>query len=205
MNKSQIYNVIKEAIKDNNIFKLQDLLNKLEEDIKTEVIKSKGGKTSDLSIIKYMYKNSTRKDINGYNDFIFNDKTFYGFLDGYHAVCSIYSYEQKKSISLFNFNNIFNNKCFKGEQVKIDLTDLKTFLKLNPVKKDVNPVPYIVNTLNFDIGFNPKYLLNVLAFCNTDTIIIGKNNLQPAYCKNDTFDKIGLVLPIRPTFSVKSN
>lgn len=205
MNKSQIYNTIKNALDNNNLLKLHDLLKELEKDIQKEVIKNKGGKTSDLSIIKYMYKNSTRKDINGYNDFIFNDKKFYGFLDGYHAVCSVYNYEQEKSVNPFNFNNIFNNKCFKGEQIKIDLTDLKTFLKLNPVKKGANPVPYIVNTANFDIGFNPKYLLNVLTFCNTDIIILSDSNLKPVYCKNDTFDKIGLVLPIRPTFTVKSN
>lgn len=197
MTKTTIYNTIKTALEDNNYIKLYNLLNELENDIKTEVIKSKGGKTSDLSIIKFILKNSTRKDINGYSNFVFNNQNYYGFLDGYHAVCSSYNYEQTESENSFNFNNIFNNKCFESEQIKINLTDLKAYLKLNPFKKNKDSKPYIINTKKFDIGFNAKYLYNVLTFCNADTIFIQDSNLKPVFIKSDDFNKIGLVMPMR--------
>ena len=196
MTKSEIYNAIKEAWGENNEKKYLKLLQGLENDIRAETAKAQGGKTSDITIIKRILRGCDADERIGYHALDFNNKQYFMFTQGHTAVGSTINYGYDPCKISLDFDRIIKSECFEQHKIKVDINDLKAFLKLNKPVKDKQVTPYIIEDDFIKIAFNPRYLLDVLSFCNTDVISVSKP-LSPCFCCSDNMDKIGLCLPVR--------
>lgn len=201
MTKIDIYNKIEKIIENMDYLQLTFLLNDLKEDIKKEIVKDKGGKLTDLNIVKSLLKSIQTGDekYKGYHEFTFNFKKYYGFTNRCYLIASTYNYEFLPAKELLNISHyVFdNNSIFDKEKIQINLNDLKLHLKLNRSKEKLLKNPYVIKTKDFDIGFNAKYLYNTLTFCQTDYIYIQSSNIKGVYVKNDEGTKMGVVMPTR--------
>ena len=74
--------------------------------------------------------------------------------------------------------------------IEIDTADLKTFIKLNKETKYVK-TPYIFKTPEGYAGINPRFLLDLIEFSGSNTILYNKKN---APIMNT--EKTALVLPV---------
>lgn len=179
-----------------NINAYMKLKQALEEDIRIEVQKKKGTKSSDIQIIKRIVKCEKENPMFGkYHTFSMNEKDYKCFLEGHYVVGSENDLGYKASENPFDLSKFFNMDMFDNIQLKVDIVDLKTFIKTNKTKKNEKFIPYIIKTEEIEIGFNPQFLLDTLEFCNTDTISV-TTPIAPAFIKSENMDKIGLVLPI---------
>lgn len=189
--------------------KMLELLNEKEyykleigilENIRKEVEKSKGTKASDLTIIKRITefeKKINNGRWNGYHPFIYDGIEYKGFTQGHYILASENDFGYPIAESPFKMENMFGSDLFYGIETKVDITELKLFLKTTN-KKDRKP--YVIEYTNskgeaFKIGFNAQYLLDGLQFNKSDTIYISTPK-APAGIRNESIKTIALVLPV---------
>lgn len=125
----------------------------------------------------------------------------YAFLDGYRLFTMPESlgYEVVKH-NEYNENNHKGYDCqsiidaakqANYKPLEIDVTDLKTFLKVcKPKKRGAND-PYVFKTPDGYAAINPRYLMDLIEFSGDNTILYCKRN-APVMNKEQT----ALVLPV---------
>ena len=179
------------------IIKLEEMLI---ENIREEVAKSNGNK-KPLQVVKEVVKSGDEIEIyRKCHEFTYKGKEYKGFLEGHYIVASDddFGYEKEEK-NPFNISPFFESEENCDREFKIDIKDLKAFIKIH--SKEDSPYgkgkePYILTDGEFKIGFNPKFLLNVLAFTDSNTIKVSKS-IEPAFCSSEDKSKIALVLPIK--------
>lgn len=168
----------------------------LEEDIRVEIQKKKGIKSSDIQIVKRIVKCENKNPMFGkYHTFSMNGKDYKCFLEGHYIVASENDFGYEKCGNPFDLSKFFSMDVFDNIQLKIDMVDLKIFIKTHKPKKYEGLSPYIIETKEIKTGFNPQFLLDTLEFCNTDTISVTKP-IAPAFIRSENMDKIGLIFPV---------
>jgi len=196
MKKEKMLELLNEFTTQKDYEKLEKLKDALVDDIRTEVSKENGNKSKDISIIKRIVKEKKINEKFGkYNEFDYNGKNYKGFLEGHYILASEKDFGYESNCEdKFKVENMFTN--FDNDEdirIKVDLVDLKTFIKIRTDKEK----PYVMEIDGFKIACNPKFLIDCLTFCETDTIYC-TNKVSPMFMKNnDDMDKIGMVLPIR--------
>lgn len=204
MTKETILASLKELWKEQDFTKYEKLVKALEDDIRVEVEKKKGTKASDLTIIKRIIKHEKDNAMFGkYHPLSLNGKDYKCFTEGRYILASENDFGYEKAENPFTVDKFFDDNYFNGGiEIKVDIVDLKTFLKTNKPKKNSKLEPYIFENDKIKIGFNPQFLLDTLEFCKSDTIIVTKP-IAPAYIKSDDMERIGLVLPVNLKYHEK--
>lgn len=84
-------------------------------------------------------------------------------------------------------------------KVPVDVSDVEFFIKENRVKYgrawNKTKHPYVIETDEIKIGFNPDYLLEFCKMFKTDYIMC-ENSLKPAVYESEN-GEWGVVLPVR--------
>ena len=199
MTKEAILKEVNAIINSGDYYKLDALKSELIEDIRVEVEKSKGTKQKDITIIKKIVKEEKLNKMCGkchpFEFYGTSNKKYYGFLEGHYILASTndFGYEVAEGNELFKIDKMLT-EFGTGTEITVDMVDLKAFIKTMD-KKDITP--YIIDCNGVQIGFNPKYLIDCLEFCNSDKIYCTTPS-APAYIMDSKeYNKIGLVLPIR--------
>lgn len=184
--------------------KLEELKKALEENIRYEAEQSKGTSKSELSCIKKVLDTKSVNPVfKTCHEFTLGGDTWYCFTDGHYALASTQDYgidHAEEHASLKNAEKFFEGDY--TEEIQIDLADLKTFCKTHKPRKSEKPEPYIIKVGEKVIGVNPHYLLNVLEFCEADTIQYNKAMLDKAdYCYKASLSvkakkNMGMLLPV---------
>lgn len=193
---TKLLEMVSKVKKDNKV-DYEVFLNELEriltDNVREEVAKSKGNK-KPLQVVKDIIKNADKDALKNYHEFEYKGNTYKGFTEEHYAVASYddfgYSKEENNPMRLSDFFSCEDN-C--NREFKIDIKDLKAFIKIH---KDYKKNPYILEDGDFKIGFNPKFLLNVLSFTNSDTIKVSRP-IDAAFCSNKDRSSIALVLPVK--------
>lgn len=186
-----------ELLKASEYYKLEVALI---ENIRADIEKSKNTKPSDLSIIKRITE-FEKKMNNGrwayFHPFTYDGMEYKGFTQGHYILASQNDFGYPIAESPLKMENMFSSDLFYGIETKVDIADLKLFLKTSN-KKDRKP--YVIEYTNSKgeaskIGFNAQYLLDALQFNESDTIYISAPK-APAGIKNESIKTIALVLPV---------
>ena len=133
------------------------------------------------AVVASMFKKLSECD---YNRFAVANKCArgYGFLDGYRLFISpdSFGYDVLEKGERDNAGRVGYDidvmmkeawyNTIELTEIKIDLQELKYFLKVNKPKKREKPIPYVIKTPDGYAGYNPQYLLDLLTFSGTDTI-----------------------------------
>lgn len=186
---------------DNGYASLEKLEAGITENIREEIVKKSGGKKSDLSIVKNITKiGDKKKDIrwNHYHPFRYNGIEYKAFLEGHYILAGQSDFGYEEAEKPFEIIKMIPDDAFDGIKIHIDMNDLKLFSKTEKRSEYgdcKHGKPYIIETDQIRIGFNPFYLLDTLEFNETDIIYISKPK-APAFVKNDKKLTFGMVLPI---------
>lgn len=173
--------------------KTEKLIDSLKDDIRKEVEKSKGTKTSSVTIISKLMKSTDRPEFKKFHPFNYNDADFKGFLDGHRVFASenTFGYEEaEKPYKLEGFFKEENEMIL----VSVNINDLKAFIKTREKKSET---PFVLESDNLKIGLNPKYLLDALSFCDTNTLYCSAAPFAPVQAKSANGKNIALLLPVR--------
>ena len=168
----------------------------LRENIRDE-INTRNGSKKPASIIKSMF---TRLDKFERPRFefanVYGDR--FAFLDGHRLYISDSSFGypvKDHTCGGFKVDQIINVDMDGYTELKIDIRELEYFLKTNKPPKKGTPTPYIIRTPDGFACYNPLYLLDLLKYTESDTILY-KDARAPIYSK----DKNALTLPINSKY-----
>ena len=193
---TKLLEMVSKAKKDNKV-DYEVFLNELEriltDNVREEVAKSKGNK-KPLQVVKDIIKNADRDSLKNYHEFEYKGNTYKGFTEGHYVVASQedFGYSKEENNPMTSLSNFFSGEDNCNREFKIDIKDLKAFIKIHSKDR----CPYIIEDGEFKIGFNPKFLLNVLSFTGSDTIKVNRP-IDAAFCSNEDRSSIALVLPIK--------
>ncbi len=173
---------------------LQEIINDLKEDIRADCQKKVGNGKRDVLIKKLMKsaKNPVKPDRGTH--YIPVDEMF-GFCDGYRAYVLKDDYGYPKT-TIENYLNLKNVKPKNAKmKVYVDLVDVQMLIKDHKAKKEKKMAPYKLDAGEFEIYFNPEYLLEFCKMFQTDFIMC-ESSLSPALyeAKNGEW---GVLLPVR--------
>lgn len=179
---------------------LLKLKEELTANIRGEIAKKSGAKSSDLSIIKRITKEAKQNPMYGKaHEFNFEGKKYYGFLEGHYVLASdnTFEYEVAELEKAFKLQEFFKSDLFEQTKVLINMETLKFICKTTKRSEAISN-PYIVEVGDIKIGLNPFYLLDALQFNDTDEVIINQHNpVAPIVLRNDIKNTLTLILPIR--------
>lgn len=132
-------------------------------------------------------KDKLRPAIMGYG--LFGE--YKGVTDSYHAIMIKQSdmpiplsTEYPNLMQYFNYNHNINN----GEELTLDINDLKEFIKANKGNK---MALYKMGNSNYQA----RFIKNIIDIIGTDCKIYYQGGIQPLYFVNDV-NEMGLVLPV---------
>lgn len=179
------------------LFKLQE---ELTANIRGEIAKKSGVKSSDITIIKRITKEAKQNPMyEKAHEFIFEGKKYYGFLEGHYVLASenTFEYEIAEPENTFKLQEFFKSDLFEQTKVLINMETLKFICKTTK-KSEATLNPYIIEVGDIKIGLNPFYLLDALQFNNTDEVIVNQHDsVAPVVLRNDNRNTLALILPIR--------
>ena len=179
------------------LFKLQE---ELTANIRGEIAKKSGIKSSDISIIKRIIKEAKQNPMYGKaHEFIFEGKKYYGFLEGHYVLASENTFEHEiaEPEKTFKLQEFFKSDLFEQTKVLINIETLKFICKTTK-KSEAISNPYIIEVSDIKIGLNPFYLLDALQFNDIDEVIVNQHNpVAPVVLRNDNRNTLALILPIR--------
>lgn len=190
MTNEKMLKMVNKMVQDGNYLKIAlNLKDELENDIRKDVLKSKGVTPKQIKLIEKMFKkvDDNTHFKNKYSEF--DDK--YWFTDSYRLYGSNEKFGYKAMEEPLNIERIYQPQDAKIKIV-VDIKDLQAFIKIHKNEK----ISYILENENIKIGFNPVYLLEGLQFCETDTIKCSRD-VYPAYIENAQGDSVAIVFPIR--------
>ena len=179
------------------LFKLQE---ELTANIRGEIAKKSGVKSSDISIIKRIIKEAKQNPMYGKaHEFIFEGKKHYGFSEGHYVLASENTFEHEiaEPENTFKLQEFFKSDLFEQTKVLINMEMLKFICKTTK-KSEATSNPYIIEVSDIKIGLNPFYLLDALQFNDMDEVIVNQHNpVAPIVLRNDNRNTLALILPIR--------
>lgn len=178
------------SIMNKEVIDLEKVREALTEDIRAELNKHKSMADKDKILKKLWNKETELRPDNHKHYTQHND--LYCFFDGYrlYALKNNYGYEQSKGT--FNIEAAkpkYNDIC-----VKIDVNDLKLFIKTSKAGKVKKPI-YVLENDKIKIGFNPKYLIEFCEMFDTDVIYCRAPSASAYYENSD--GEWGVVFPVR--------
>ena len=123
-----------------------------------------------------------------------------GFLDGYrlYVLNDDFGYQscEQNNIESFDIKAAIPDGC--TIPLTIDITDLKAFVKnMKAMKGKFASSPYILREGEFEIAFNPEYLLEFCQMFDTTIIYSNGNNKSPIFYENKSNNEFGLLCPVR--------
>ena len=211
-----IYKELQEMNTPNGIdfMKYLKLLDKLEEEVRTETCFKTTNKTRVSAIKKVASKLNSHPALQGYG--ILGD--FKVVTDSYHLIAikeenmplplvatkeklqelriDLNDYREKNgrnSILCYNYPNVSRLLEFnKDTEIKLDFNDIASFYKLNHSLKEKEKQLYTIN----ECLYNINYLKNIIDILGTDTKCYFQGTNAPLYFENGN-GEIGLVLPIK--------
>lgn len=168
----------------------------LRENIRDE-INTRNGSKKPASIIKSMFSRLDKFERPRFEFAnVYGDR--FAFLDGHRLYISDsnYGYPVKDhTCGGFKVDQIINVDMDGYTELKIDIKELEFFYKTNKPPKKGTPTPYILRTPDGFACYNPLYLLDLLKYTESDTILY-KDARAPIYSK----DKNALTLPINSKY-----
>ena len=202
MTNEKMLELVNKYMEDRNTDILFDIKTKLEEDIRKEVCKSKGNASKD-SIIRKMFKPKTIRGGFKNTSFKYGDKR--AFTDNFrmYVLNDDYGYvkdEEKDTPENLSVTRVMPRTESYNKKVKVDINDLKSFIKINKADIKQRNLTYIIEQDDLKIAFNPNYLLEALQIMDTDTIYCSGStspaltSLNVSEADNEEF---ALVLPVK--------
>lgn len=203
MKTETILKKVNEVITTNDFTKLNQLKIDLEEEIRKESCKLKGLKMD--SAIKKLLKNASFTP----QDCSFEYKKKRAFTDNFRVYIVNDDYGYLKDEELEEPRNLPIEKVIPRidmytQEIKVDITDLQTFVKIHKAEKNISNEPYILETdivthddKKWRIGFNSEYLLDMLKAFKTDIIYTTTSNVNPCLTSLNLDNEFGLLLPVR--------
>ena len=172
---------------------LEEMRATLEEVMRVkEASKKHGG--SRVNILKRFMKDTIRWE-NEYTPY--NDKFL--FCDGYRlAILSdSYGYKEAKE-PMKGVDDLLRSPRQNAIEIEVDTADLKAYLLREKAEgrgtKKSQYKPYRIETPEFDIGFNPKYLEEMISLMGTAKVRVSSPK-APAYLINEDGEE-ALLCPI---------
>lgn len=208
-----IYNELKEINKELENLYIKELLAKMEKEIRKNASYKENGKTRNNAIIKVASKSDIRPVLQGYG--ILGE--YKGVTDSYHAILikqetmplklvatssdfEKYDFTEEEYKEKYGEDSIITAtypdltkyisiNYDKSNELKLDLTDLLAFIKMN--KKEKSPLYRLGECL-----YNAKFIKNIIDIIGKDCKIYFQGEYRPLYFVNDK-EEIGIVLPVK--------
>ena len=194
-------------------YKYDEAEKALKENIREELQKSSGTKSSDAAIIKRLvkaaekqYNQWTAGRFSKYHPFTVSGVNYCGFTDGHYIIagpdsCGYEAATDSDIIKMETFFTAGQNKIFT-----VDMQELRMFCK-DKANKNHNNYMYAVKAPEgFAIAFNAKYMLDCLDFAGVDHFLYSAENVtgcikSPLLIENEKEGKLCLCLPVNCTCS----
>ena len=200
---------LKEIEKNEDMLKLNNLIEKLEKDVR-ENAAYKGSNRTKIATIKRICNVKHRPVLNGFKRL--GDKIV--FTDGYRLfrinridmpIKEVLKEEEitkdmnEKDYIIGhypNIDNIMDNyDKFKGEEVFLDINDIMYHYKIRDTKnKDKNL--YIIKLKDYEVALDVQYLKEMLDILGTEVIVRANGEHQAIYMENKQGEN-GVLLPVK--------
>ncbi len=180
---------------------VKGIIDSLKEDIRIECQKKKGNGKREAILRKLMKNASSHGFKNGLGDHFVPVEDKFGFCDGYRAYVLNEDFGYSK-IAVGNYIDLNRSKPANANvKIEVDLADLAAYIKDEKAKKYVarsrslRLKPYVLKSGDFEVAFNPEYLLDFCNMFKTDYVMCD-SPLSPALYEADN-GEWGLLLPVR--------
>lgn len=181
-----------------NSQKYVELEKVLKANIREENQKKSGRKTSDLTILKNLFKNTKNNpNINELDHICEHNNTIYHcYIDGYRILGTVDDFGYNKADKPFKVNTFLddipeNEIELNGNELKIYATEHKKTNK-----------PYAVKYNNNYVGLNPQYIIDAINWTKSNKIYIhnkfnNKCYTSPIFLFNEDKTRFAIVLPVK--------
>lgn len=201
MKKETILQEIKKGLEDKTI--LEDLIKRLEQDIRDETSYKTTSKTKVNAIKRIAKKDNIRPILNGYH---IADDGMYEFTDSYRAYrikpidMPLQSDEDiikelDLKIKYPEIKHFFKDMFDYDEEVKIDLDDITAVYKMRNKRQDQKKTLYTLKSKSYEVNVDISFLKDTIDIMGTDTKLFLTGEKTPVQFKNKD-DERAILLPI---------
>ena len=200
---------LKEIQKNEDILKLNDLIEKLEKQLRLEVA-YKGSNRTKIATIKRICNVKHRPILNGFRRV--DDKIV--FTDSYRLFTintidmPIKEVLKEEEVTKYmngndymighypNIDNIMNNyDKSKGDEVFLDINDIMYHYKTRDTKSKEKNL-YIIKLKDYEVALDVQYLKEMFDILGTDLIVRANGEYKAIYMENKQGEN-GILLPIK--------
>lgn len=181
-----------------NSYKYEELEKTLKANIREENQKKTGRKTSDITILKNLFKKTKNNLIVHELDHTceYNNNTYHCYTDGHRIFGTVDDFGYNKAVKPFEVSKFLDT--IPENEIELNENELKIYA----AEHKKNKKPYAIEYNNNYVGFDPQYIIDAINWTKSNKIFIhnkfnyDKCYTSPMFLFNEDKTRFVIVLPV---------